>query len=252
MTVFTVVIPARLASSRLERKALADLGGKPMVVRVAERVALSKAKQILVATDAVEIESACQAAGLSVVMTRTDHPSGTDRIAEVVQLMGWGDDDIVVNVQGDEPLIDPELINQVADLLSQRDAASMSTAAHAIDNVAEFTNPNVVKVVIDQAQLALYFSRAPIPWWRDGNAQGVQSLPSPVPLRHIGIYGYRVGFLRTFPQLPPAPVEDCEALEQLRAMWHGHKIAVHVTDKAPGPGVDTPEDLARVRALFKA
>ena len=153
-------------------------------------------------------------------------------------------------VQGAEA--DPELINQVADLLSQRDAASMSTAAHAIDNVAEFTNPNVVKVVIDQAQLALYFSRAPIPWWRDGNAQGVQSLPSPVPLRHIGIYGYRVGFLRTFPQLPPAPVENCEALEQLRAMWHGHKIAVHVTDKAPGPGVDTPEDLARVRALFKA
>lgn len=249
---FTVLVPARLASSRLPNKPLADIEGLPMVVRVAQRAALSKAAQVVVAADSPDIVSACQAHGIRALLTQIDHPSGSDRLAEASALLGLNDDDMVVNVQGDEPLIDPELINQVADLLSQRDAASMSTAAHAIDNVAEFTNPNVVKVVIDQAQLALYFSRAPIPWWRDGNVQGVQSLPSPVPLRHIGIYGYRVGFLRTFPQLPPAPVENCEALEQLRAMWHGHKIAVHVTDKAPGPGVDTPEDLARVRALFKA
>jgi 3-deoxy-manno-octulosonate cytidylyltransferase (CMP-KDO synthetase) len=181
-----------------------------------------------------------------------DHPSGSDRLAEASALLGLTDDDVVVNVQGDEPLIDPDLINQVASLLSLRPAASMSTAAHTIDQVAEFTNPNVVKVVVDKSQLALYFSRAPIPWWRDGNTQGIQNLPSPPPLRHIGIYGYRVGFLKAFPQLPPAPIESCEALEQLRAMWHGHKIAVHVTDKAPGPGVDTPEDLARVRELFWA
>jgi 3-deoxy-manno-octulosonate cytidylyltransferase (CMP-KDO synthetase) len=249
---FTVLVPARLASSRLPNKPLADIEGLPMVVRVAQRAALSKATQVVVAADSPDIVSACEAHGIRALLTQIDHPSGSDRLAEASALLGLKDDEMVVNVQGDEPLIDPELINQVAALLSQRDAASMSTAAHPIDNVAEFTNPNVVKVVIDQAQLALYFSRAPIPWWRDGNVQGVQSLPSPAPLRHIGIYGYRVGFLRTFPQLPPAPVENCEALEQLRAMWHGHKIAVHVTDKAPGPGVDTPEDLARVRALFKA
>jgi 3-deoxy-manno-octulosonate cytidylyltransferase (CMP-KDO synthetase) len=159
---------------------------------------------------------------------------------------------MVVNVQGDEPLIDPQLINDVAALLYQHPNASMSTAAHPIHHVAEFTNPNVVKVVIDQAQLAMYFSRAPIPWWRDGFANGISSLPQPAALRHIGIYGYRVGFLQSFPQLPAAPVEQGEALEQLRALWHGHRIAVHVTDKAPGPGVDTPEDLARVQALFSA
>jgi 3-deoxy-manno-octulosonate cytidylyltransferase (CMP-KDO synthetase) len=223
-----------------------------MVVRVAQRAALSNASQVVVAADSQEIVSACEAHGIRALLTRMDHPSGSDRLAEASALLGLTDDDVVVNVQGDEPLIDPDLINQVATLLSQRPTASMSTAAHTIDQVAEFTNPNVVKVVLDQAQLALYFSRAPIPWWRDGNTQGIQSLPSPPPLRHIGIYGYRVGFLKAFPQLPPAPIESCEALEQLRAMWHGHKIAVHVTDKAPGPGVDTPEDLARVRELFRA
>jgi 3-deoxy-manno-octulosonate cytidylyltransferase (CMP-KDO synthetase) len=223
-----------------------------MVVRVAQRAALSNASQVVVAADSQEIVSACDAHGIRALLTRMDHPSGSDRLAEASALLGLTDDDVVVNVQGDEPLIDPDLINQVATLLSQRPTASMSTAAHTIDQVAEFTNPNVVKVVLDQAQLALYFSRAPIPWWRDGNTQGIQNLPSPPPLRHIGIYGYRVGFLKAFPQLPPAPIESCEALEQLRAMWHGHKIAVHVTDKAPGPGVDTPEDLARVRELFRA
>jgi 3-deoxy-manno-octulosonate cytidylyltransferase (CMP-KDO synthetase) len=160
---------------------------------------------------------------------------------------------MVVNVQGDEPLIDPDLINQVASLLSKNPHASMSTAAHELHDVAEFINPNVVKVVIDQSQIALYFSRSPIPWWRDGfAAAGVQSLPKPAALRHIGIYGYRVGFLQMFPGLSPAPIEQGEALEQLRALWHGYKIVVHVADKAPGPGVDTPEDLARVQALFKS
>lgn len=249
---FTVLVPARLASTRLPNKPLADIHGLPMVVRVAQRAALSNASQVVVAADSQEIVSACEAHGIRALLTRMDHPSGSDRLAEASALLGLTDDDVVVNVQGDEPLIDPDLINQVATLLSQRPTASMSTAAHTIDQVAEFTNPNVVKVVLDQAQLALYFSRAPIPWWRDGNTQGIQNLPSPPPLRHIGIYGYRVGFIKAFPQLPPAPIESCEALEQLRAMWHGHKIAVHVTDKVPGPGVDTPEDLARVRELFRA
>jgi 3-deoxy-manno-octulosonate cytidylyltransferase (CMP-KDO synthetase) len=249
---FTVLVPARLASTRLPNKPLADIHGLPMVVRVAQRAALSNTSQVVVAADSQEIVSACDAHGIRALLTRVDHPSGSDRLAEASALLGLTDDDVVVNVQGDEPLIDPDLINQVATLLSQRPTASMSTAAHTIDQVAEFTNPNVVKVVVDQAQLAMYFSRAPIPWWRDGNTQGIQNLPSPPPLRHIGIYAYRVGFLKAFPQLPPAPIESCEALEQLRAMWHGHKIAVHVTDKAPGPGVDTPEDLARVRELFGA
>ena len=249
---FTVLVPARLASTRLPNKPLADIAGLPMVVRVAQRAALSKAAQVVVAADSPEIVLACEKHGVRALLTKIDHPSGSDRLAEASALLGLKDDDMVVNVQGDEPLIDPALIDQVASLLSQRPAASMSTAAHALTQVAEFTNPNVVKVVIDQMQLALYFSRAPIPWWRDGNTQGIQQLPSPAPLRHIGIYGYRVGFLKTFPTLPPAPIETCEALEQLRAMWFGHKIAVHVTNQVPGPGVDTPEDLARVRALFNA
>jgi 3-deoxy-manno-octulosonate cytidylyltransferase (CMP-KDO synthetase) len=231
---------------------LADINGLPMVVRVAQRAALSAATQVVVAADSPQIVKACEEHGVRVLLTQVNHPSGSDRLAEASQLLGLSAQDMVVNVQGDEPLIDPQLINDVASLLNQHPHASMSTAAHPIHDLAEFTNPNVVKVVIDQAQLAMYFSRAPIPWWRDGFANGVNSLPQPAALRHIGIYGYRVGFLQSFPQLPPAPVEQGEALEQLRALWHGHKIAVHVTDKAPGPGVDTPEDLARVQALFAA
>ena len=157
---------------------------------------------------------------------------------------------MVVNVQGDEPLIDPASIDAAAQLLQTRSDCSMSTLAHAIDNVADFANPNVVKVVLDARNTALYFSRAPIAWWRDGFANGVTTLPNPAPLRHIGLYGYRVGFLREFPKLAQAPIEITESLEQLRAMWHGHRIAVHVTEHAPGPGVDTPEDLERVRALL--
>lgn len=248
---YTVIVPARLASTRLPLKPLADIHGLPMVVRVAQRAALSNASQVVVAADSIEIVQACQAHGVHAILTQVDHPSGSDRLAEASALLGLKPHDVVVNVQGDEPLINPELINQVAELLVQRPSASMSTAAHEIHELAEFTNPNVVKVVIDQTQLALYFSRAPIPWWRDGFAKGIQTLPQPAPLRHIGIYAYRVGFLQSFPTLQAAPIETGEALEQLRALWHGHKIAVHITPDVPGPGVDTPEDLERVRALYK-
>ena len=248
---YTVIVPARLASTRLPNKPLADIHGLPMVVRVAQRAALSNASQVVVAADSIEIVQACQAHGVRAMLTQVNHPSGSDRLAEASALLGLKPHDVVVNVQGDEPLINPELINQVAELLVQRPTASMSTAAHEIHELAEFTNPNVVKVVIDQSQLALYFSRAPIPWWRDGFAKGIQTLPQPAPLRHIGIYAYRVGFLQSFPTLQAAPIETGEALEQLRALWHGHKIAVHITPDVPGPGVDTPEDLERVRALYK-
>ncbi len=259
---FTVLIPARLASSRLPNKPLADIGGAPMIVRVAQRALLCKTKagmspKVIVAADSPEILDACKAHGIDAVLTRTDHPSGSDRLAEACDILGLSDDAIVVNVQGDEPLMDPKLILSVADLLQARPEASMSTAAHAIETLADFNNPNVVKVVVDARGLALYFSRASIPMARDFSGQTWwQAAGTPAlvrraaPLRHIGIYGYRVGFLRLFPKLEQAPIEVAEALEQLRAMWHGHRIAVHVTPTAPGPGVDTPEDLARVRQLF--
>ena len=247
---FCVLIPARMASSRLPDKPLADIAGLPMVVRVAQRAHQSHATRVVVATDDARISQACAQHGVEAVLTRTDHPSGSDRLAEACDLLGLADQDIVVNVQGDEPLIDTDAINAVAQLLAERDDCSMSTVAHAIDSVEDFRNPNVVKVVLDARNTALYFSRAPIAWWRDGFADGIQSLPSPTPLRHVGLYGYRVSFLRQFPKLSQAPIEVTESLEQLRAMWHGHRIAVHVSDHSPGPGVDTPEDLARVRALF--
>ena len=247
---YTVLIPARLASTRLADKPLADIAGKPMVVRVAERAAQSGASRVVVAADSPSIVDACRLHGVHAVLTRTDHPSGSDRLAEASRLLGLAPDHVVVNVQGDEPLIAPALIDAVAALLEQRPAASMSTAAHPIDAVADFVNPNVVKAVLDAAGMALYFSRAPVPWWRDGFAAGVAQLPMPAPLRHIGIYGYRVSFLQQFPALAQAPMEVCEALEQLRALWHGHRIAVHVTDEAPGAGVDTQADLERVRLLF--
>ena len=252
---FIVLIPARMASTRLPDKPLADLGGVPMVVRVAQRAlqsgAAAGAPRVVVAGDSARIVSACAAHGIQAVLTRADHPSGSDRLAEACDLLGLQDQDIVVNVQGDEPLIEPALIDAVADLLRARPEAAMSTAAHAIDTLADYLNPNVVKVVLDRDGLALYFSRAPIPWWRDGTVQGAPRLPQvPPPLRHIGIYGYRAGFLREFPTLTPAPVEEAEALEQLRALWHGHRIAVHVTPHAPGPGVDTLQDLERVRRMF--
>lgn len=251
---FTVLIPARLASTRLPNKPLADIAGLPMVVRVAQRVraGLAPSSQVVVAADSPAIVQACSAHQIEAVLTRVDHPSGSDRLAEACDLLGLDNDQVVVNVQGDEPLMDPALVIAVADLLAQSSAASMSTAAHPIEDPAEFLNPNVVKVVLDADHRALYFSRAPIPWWRDGLGQEPGAMPNPKPLRHIGIYGYRVGFLRKFPTLSQAPLERIEALEQLRALWHGHSIAVHITPHPPGPGVDTPEDLARVRQAFGA
>ena len=221
-----------------------------MVVRVAQRAALSRTQRVVVACDHPSIVEACQAHDVPAVLTRDDHVSGSDRLAEACELLGLDGDAVVVNVQGDEPLIEPDMIDAVAELLLQRSDCSMSTVAHAIDQLAEFTNPNVVKVVLDAQSTALYFSRAPIPWWRDGMAAGGTQLPQPQPLRHIGLYGYRAGFLRSFPSLPVSPLESIESLEQLRAMWHGHRIAVHVSPHAPGPGVDTPEDLVRVRELL--
>ena len=246
---FTVLVPARLASTRLPNKPLADIAGLPMIVRVAQRAAQSSARAVVVAADHANIVAACSAHGIRAVLTRSDHATGSDRLAEACALLGLDGDDAVVNVQGDEPLIEPALIDACAALLESRSDCVMSTAAHAIGSPAEFDNPNVVKVVCDAAGRALYFSRAPIPWWRDGRMSGTTQLPSPAPLRHIGLYGYRAGFLRRFPMLEAAPLERIESLEQLRVLWHGERIAVHVTTDEPGMGVDTPEDLARVRRL---
>lgn len=247
---FCVLIPARLASTRLPDKPLADLGGKPMVVRVAERVATAGASRVVVATDHPRIQQACEAHGVEVVMTRADHASGSDRLAQACELLGLSGDDLVVNVQGDEPLIDPTLVRACAELLSARPDCSVATAAHALHDTADLLNPNVVKVVLDKAGHALYFSRAPVPWWRDGAAAGQAAMPPSGALRHIGLYAYRAGYLRSFPQLAPAPLEQVEALEQLRVLWHGGRIAVHVTEQAPQAGVDTPEDLARIQPFF--
>jgi 3-deoxy-manno-octulosonate cytidylyltransferase (CMP-KDO synthetase) len=246
---FTVIIPARLASTRLPDKPLADLGGKPMVVRVAERAALSGAARIIVATDHPSILAACAQHGIEACMTRADHPSGTDRIAEVARALALPADAVVVNLQGDEPLIDPALLAACASRIGAD--VPMATCAHPITDVAETFNPNVVKVVLDKAGRALYFSRATIPWARDAFAATRDALPSGyAPLRHIGLYAYRNDFLQAYPALDVSPLETIEALEQLRVLWHGYPIAVHVTDAAPAPGVDTPEDLQRVRAHF--
>jgi 3-deoxy-manno-octulosonate cytidylyltransferase (CMP-KDO synthetase) len=244
---FTVLIPARLASTRLPRKPLADIAGLPMVVRVAKQALLSNASRVVVAADHADIVSACAAHGITALLTRSDHTTGSDRLAECCQLLGLDGDDAVVNVQGDEPLIDPRLINAcAAELQAHRDCV-MSTVAHAISRVEDLVNPNVVKVVLDAAGRALLFSRAPIPCWRD--APDASALSTAPPLRHVGIYAYRASFLRAFPQLPISPLEVTESLEQLRVLWHGERIAVHVTSLTPGPGVDTPADLERVRAL---
>lgn len=246
---FTVIIPARLASTRLPNKPLADLGGKPMVVRVAERARESGAARIVVATDHADILAACAAHGVEARMTRADHPSGTDRIAEVARELGLADDAVVVNLQGDEPLIDPALLAACAARIGAD--VPMATCAHPLDAVAEVFNPNVVKVVLDKAGRALYFSRATIPWHRDAFAASRDALPPGyAPLRHIGLYAYSNAFLQAYPGLEPAPLEQVEALEQLRVLWHGYPIAVHITDSAPPAGVDTPEDLARVQLHY--
>jgi 3-deoxy-manno-octulosonate cytidylyltransferase (CMP-KDO synthetase) len=246
---FTVIIPARLASTRLPNKPLADLGGKPMVVRVAERAAQSGAAQVVVATDHADIFAACQRHGVAVRMTRAEHASGTDRIAEVAGALQLAPEAVVVNVQGDEPLIEPTLIAAVAAQI--RSGVPMATAAHAITSAAELFDPNVVKVVLDQSGRALYFSRAPIPWQRDAFAASREQLPPGYAgLRHIGLYAYRNAFLQAYPALAMAPLEQMEVLEQLRALWHGHPIAVHIAAEAPAGGVDTAADLARVQRHF--
>lgn len=279
---FHVLIPARLGSTRLPRKPLADIGGAPMVVRVAQRALASQALSVTVVADDLCIVQACQQHGIEAILTRPDHASGSDRLAEACTLLGWPDEALVINLQGDEPLMAPALLAAVAQQLQQHPDCAMSTAAHPLHSAAEFLNPNVVKVVLDAQGRALYFSRAPIPHWRDRpagltadlsaepaadlladhlvatplpgqpSAAGTPVVPQPAPLRHIGLYGYRAGFLRRFPQLQAAPLEQCEALEQLRVLWHGERIAVHVTEQAPGPGVDTEADLQRVRALWDA
>ncbi len=247
---FKAVVPARYASTRLPAKPLLDLGGKPMVARVAERAVRSGAEEVWVATDHADVVSAAERHGLSVLLTRVDHPTGTDRLAEVVEKRGWSDDTIVINVQGDEPLIDPELIAQTARQLAES-GADIATVAHPIDNPADFFAPNVVKVVCKANGDAMYFSRAPIPFARDHFAKQKDSLPAGFPAyRHIGLYAYRASFLRAYARLAPSPVEGCEALEQLRALWHGFRISVVVSNHLPMPGVDTPEDAMRMQEWF--
>lgn len=254
---FKAVVPARFASSRLPAKPLADIAGKPMVVRTMERAIKSGASEVWVATDHPGVAEAVEAAGGRVIMTRPDHPTGTDRLGEVVNTLGWRDDEIVVNVQGDEPLIDPVVVAGVARCLDADPEASIATAAHAIHSAEEFLNPAVVKVVCDGHGRALYFSRAPIPYARDPFAAGLvapgKALPEGLePLRHVGLYAYRVGFLRAYSGLEVSPFERLEMLEQLRALWHGYRIRVEVLKEAPLAGIDTPEDLERVRAHFSA
>ena len=247
---FHVLIPARLASTRLPNKPLADIGGLPMVVQVARRAAQSGAAQVVVATDSEPVAQACAEHGVQALMTRADHPSGSDRLAEACEQLGLDGDELVVNVQGDEPMIDPALIRACALTLAQQPDCAVATVAHAIDSVEEFRNPNVVKLVCDAAGRALYFSRAPIPWWRDAPEHGAPQPGSA--LRHVGLYAYRAGFLRRFPRLAASPLEQIESLEQLRVLWHGERIAVHLSPTRPGPGVDTAEDLEKVRALMGA
>ncbi len=244
---FKVVIPARYASTRLPGKPLLEIAGKPMVVRVAERARESGAEEVWIATDHEAIAVAVEKAGLDAVLTSPGHASGTDRIAEVAVRLGWPDDTVVVNVQGDEPLISPRLIGDVARQLYLHDGASIATACHAIRDRDSLFNPNVVKVVADREGYALYFSRAPIPYARDAFAAGEGFPPGMAAYRHIGIYAYRTSFLKVYSGLTPAPIEQLEALEQLRALWHGYRIAVAETAEAPAAGVDTPEDLERVR-----
>ncbi len=249
-----IVIPARHGSSRLPGKPLADIAGKPMIVRVAEAAQRCRNEGIWIATDHEEIRAVVEAHGYQVVMTRADHPSGTDRIAEVAEQLGWLDDEIVVNVQGDEPLIDAALVESVAAALHEDTEAAIATASHTIVDAADFFNPNVVKVVCNAVGRALYFSRAPIPWDRDAFAvdqAATKMLPADLGAqRHIGLYAYRVGFLRRYGQLTPAPLERSEALEQLRALWHGYAIRVVSCEQAPPAGIDTHEDLVRVRKEF--
>lgn len=256
---FTAIVPARAASTRLPDKPLLDIAGKPMVVRTAEQALKSGALRVIIATDDTRILDAAQSHGVHAVLTRRDHPTGTDRLAEAVDILGLPDDAIIVNVQGDEPLIDPALVRSVAELLSRTPEAAIATCAARITQAETLFNPNAVKVVLNAAGLALFFSRAPIPWARDAYGQtrdnilekAQQALDDGLPaLHHIGLYAYRAEFLRRFPALPEGHLEKRESLEQLRALEHGHGIAVHIADSHPAAGVDTREDLGRVRQVF--
>lgn len=251
MIAFHVVIPARIASTRLPGKPLLEISGKPMVVRVAEQAVRSGAQQVIIATDHDGIYQTAELHGHLAAMTRADHSSGTDRIAEVVAQRSWTDDTIVVNVQGDEPLIPPALIRAVATHLHLHPECAIATACHAIHDESAMRNPNIVKVVLDKNGNALYFSRAPIPYPRDVFATQTE-LPKTLPvLRHIGIYAYRASFLRAYSQLTPCALEQFEALEQLRALYHGYKIGVTIAAIAPPTGVDTQADLELARKIFE-
>ena len=244
---FVVLIPARLSASRLPRKPLLDLAGIPMVVRVAQRAQLSQASQTVVATDSAEIMQVCDQFGIQSILTRADHPSGSDRLAEAASQLALPDDAIVVNVQGDEPLIEPHNINAVAQLLHDHPTCAVSTLADPINTLEEWQSPHCVKVVLNAQSQAMYFSRASIPHFRGGLDN--QLPPYPV-YRHVGLYAYRCEFLKKYPTLVASPAEKAEALEQLRVLWHGYSIAVHISDLPSAAGVDTPADLERVRRLL--
>jgi len=251
-TPFSVIIPARHASTRLPGKMLADLAGVPMVVRVAQRALLSNARQVVIATDHPDIAAAAASFGIEALLTSTTHLTGTDRLAQAAEALGLADQDIVVNVQGDEPLVEPDMINAVAQCLADNPDAHIATCAALIHDAEALFNPNVVKVVCNARQHALYFSRAPIPWHRDALADGARVLAPALPaLHHIGMYAYRSVFLRLFPTLAPGVLETVESLEQLRALENGYQIAVKILPTRPFAGVDTAEDLARVRAILE-
>ena len=252
MNAFKVVIPARLGSTRLPRKVLRELNGRPLVRYAWESAQKSGAAEVIIATDDAQVLNACKAFGADARMTAASHNSGTDRINEIARAAGWSADTVVVNLQGDEPLMPPVLIRQAADLLHADAAAQIATLCHAIHSVEDWLNPNIVKVVMDAAQNALYFSRAPIPWKRTGATRDTPQLPEGLVYRHIGLYAYRVDALARFSALPPSALEDCEALEQLRALTHGLRIRVGVTGNPPPRGVDTEDDFAAVAALLKA
>ncbi|MFZ7129419.1 3-deoxy-manno-octulosonate cytidylyltransferase [Avibacterium avium] len=254
MTKFTVIIPARFASSRLPGKPLADIAGKPMIAHVWQKAQQSGANRVVVATDNQAVAQAVQAFGSEVCMTSEHHNSGTERLAEVVEKLALADDEIVVNIQGDEPLIPPVIVQQVADNLA-KNGVKMATLAVPLNDAEELFNPNVVKAVADQSGNVLYFSRAPIPWNRDqfaglSDEQKTQLVLQSQYLRHIGIYAYRAGFIKQYVQWQPSALENIESLEQLRVLWYGEKIHIDLAKEVPAVGVDTPEDLEKVRAIL--
>lgn len=249
-TRFKVVIPARLGSTRLPGKVLREVGGKPIVQHVWEAARQAGAEEVVIATDSSEVQNVCEGFGANVAMTATTHNSGTDRVNEIARHAAWDASTIVVNLQGDEPLMPPALITQAAELLANDPEAHIASLCHPLESLDEWLNPNVVKLVMDRRGYALYFSRAPIPWQRDGASRGQPRLPAGLAFRHIGLYAYRVAALAEFSSLPAASLEDCEALEQLRALTHGFRIKMGIIETPPPRGVDTEEDLLAVTRLL--